>query len=257
MMGPTLLHDQIRRWLNAPSERPLCVTGPPGAGKTYTVSMLIAEAKYEPSETIDGARGASILGEGRVAVIDQPDKATLKQALNHLMPPFPRTIFILDAIEEIPWRKRKQFVHIHIPLPTIDERLEYAEDLTRRLGLDIDDEAMVAIAESAKSWRGVENEIRTSSRAGAAAHTHARTARPSHAHTRTPREALPPIEDNNTVQQVLESLEWNHAPVEQVSTAQEMQSQVWRTDYLGRISTAFLRTVRGIRHDKVPWRKRR
>lgn len=240
LMGPSILHDEIRRWLREPPERPLCLTGPPGAGKTYTVSMLIAEAKYEQSETIDGARGASILSEGRVAVIDQPDKAQLKQTLNHLKPPFPRTIVILDAIEEIPWRRRKQFIHIHLPAPSMDERLEYAGVLTRRLGLDIDDEAMVAIAESAKSWRAVENEIRTGART-----------------TRACVREATPIEDNNSVQQVLESLEWNHAPAEQVSTAQRIQSQVWRTDYLGRLSTAFLRTIKPKHRDRVPWRKHR
>jgi len=244
MRGPKALHRQILAWLLGPSERPLALTGASGVGKTYTASMLIQQCKYEQTETIDGARSYGLTGERRIAVLDTPTRSEIESICRTLKHRHPHTIILTEDFTDIPWRWRSLFVHLHIPEPTQAEKVAHGRDLTRRLSLDIDDPTMHRIVESAKSWRAVENRIKT----GALTRGRA-SVRECH--------TSEPIESNSKTQNRLAYLEWNHADVEQVWTAQQIQSQVWRTDDLGKVATAYLRTIKTNRTDKVPFRKRK
>ena len=240
--GPKVLHKQILAWLLGPSERPLVITGASGVGKTYTTSMLIQQCKYEQSETIDGARSYGLTGARRIAVLDAPTPSEIESICRTLKHRHPHTIILTDDFMDIPWRWRSLFIHLHIPEPTQAEKVAHGRDLTRRLSLDIDEGTMHGIVESAKSWRAVENRIKS----GLLTHAGARVRECN---------TSAPIESNNNFQNRLAFLEWNHADAEQVWTAQQIQSQVWLTDDLGKISTAYLRTIKCNKDDRVPYRR--
>ena len=150
----------VKVWLEQLPPVPLIIAGDSGSGKTFILETLADDigidlvSEDSPIDSISGSRHPSFSGMDRVAVIDHFDYISKKEwAKIEDNMTGAKVVMVGCDLSRLPYSilKMSQVVKLHKPAPRF--LASGLRDLSRHLGSQIDEEAILEIADKADSWR--------------------------------------------------------------------------------------------------------
>jgi len=150
----------VKVWLEMLPSAPLIIAGDSGCGKTYILETLADDIGIDlvcdgsPLDCISGSRHPSFTGKDRVAVIDHFDYISKKEwAKIEESMVGAKVILVGCDLNRLPYPilKISQVVKLHKPAPRF--LASGLRDLSHALGSQIDEEAILEIADKSDSWR--------------------------------------------------------------------------------------------------------